>query len=153
LAVGADEIDLVLPYHSLIGGHVALAEGVVRAGRDSCGPCVVLKLILETGELAGADLIRRASLLGIEAGADFLKTSTGKVATNASLDAATIMIDAIAERGGRCGFKAAGGVRTPAEAARYLALADQRMGKGWATAARFRIGASSLFDSLCSALT
>lgn len=151
LAVGADEIDLVLPYRCLIDGDVASAERVVRAGRDACGSAVVLKLILETGELASPELIRRASFLGIEAAVDFLKTSTGKVPVNASIEAAAIMLDVIAESGGHCGFKAAGGVRTPADAARYLALAEQRMGKDWATAAHFRIGASSLFDGLCAA--
>ncbi|HEX3124223.1 MAG TPA: deoxyribose-phosphate aldolase, partial [Rhodanobacteraceae bacterium] len=111
----------------------------------------VLKLILETGELASPELIRRASVLGLKCGVDFLKTSTGKVRVNASLESAAIMLDAIAEHGGRCGFKAAGGVREPADAARYLALADQRMGETWTTSAHFRIGASSLFEALRSA--
>jgi deoxyribose-phosphate aldolase len=150
LAVGADEIDMVLPYHGMIDGDLSIAERVVRAGREACGPAV-LKLILETGELASPDLIRRASQLGLECGVDFLKTSTGKVRVNASLESAAIMLDAIAEYGRRCGFKAAGGVREPADAARYLALADQRMGETWTTPRHFRIGASSLFDALCSA--
>ena len=150
LAVGADEIDLVLPYRCVIAGDFAAAERVVRSGRDACGPGVTLKLILETGELASADLIRRAAQLGVAQGVDFLKTSTGKAAINATLDAATIMLDVIAACGGRCGFKAAGGVRTPVDAARYLDLAEQRMGKQWPTPARFRIGASSLFDALCA---
>jgi deoxyribose-phosphate aldolase len=151
LAVGADEIDMVLPYRCMIEGDLAAAQCVVRAGREACGPAV-LKLILETGELASPELIRRASVLGLECGVDFLKTSTGKVRVNASLESAAIMLDAIAEYGGRCGFKAAGGVRTPGDAASYLALADQRMGAAWTTPAHFRIGASGLFDSLCAAV-
>jgi deoxyribose-phosphate aldolase len=152
LAVGANEIDMVLPYRALIAGDVATAERVVRAGREACGPAVVLKLILETGELGSPELIRRASVLGLEIGVDFLKTSTGKVPVNATLEAAAVMLDCIAGSGARCGFKAAGGIRTPADAARYLALADERMGTAWVTPAHFRIGASSLFDALCSAL-
>ena len=150
LEVGADEIDRVLPYRCVIAGDLPAAERVVRAGRDACGSSVTLKLILETGELASTDLIRRAAQLGLAQGVDFLKTSTGKVAVNATLDAAAIMLDAIADSGGRCGFKAAGGVRTPDDAARYLALAEQRMGNAWATPAHFRIGASGLFDALCT---
>jgi deoxyribose-phosphate aldolase len=150
LAVGADEIDMVLPYRRMIAGDLSVAEHVVRAGREACGP-TVLKLILETGELASPELIRRASLLGLECGVDFLKTSTGKVRVNASPESAAIMLDAIAEHGGRCGFKAAGGVRTPGDAASYLALADYRMGTAWTTPAHFRIGASGLFDALCTA--
>lgn len=150
LAVGADEIDLVSPYRCVIAGDFAAAERVLRAGRDACGSGVTLKLILETGELASSGLIRRAARMGLAQGVDFLKTSTGKVAVNATLDAAAIMLDAIADSGGRCGFKAAGGVRTPEDAARYLDLAEQRMGNAWATPAHFRIGASSLFDALCA---
>lgn len=150
LAVGAGEIDMVLPYRSMIDGDLAATERVVRAGREACG-ATVLKLILETGELASPELIRRASVLGLECGVDFLKTSTGKVRVNATVESAAIMLDAIAEYGGHCGFKAAGGVREPADAARYLALADQRMGTAWATPAHFRIGASALFDALCTA--
>ena len=150
LAVGADEIDLVLPYRSVIAGDSATADRVVRAGRDACGPGIALKLILETGELVSANLIRRAARIGLSAGVDFLKTSTGKVKVNATLESATTMLDAIADSGGHCGFKAAGGVRTPADAASYLALADQRMGSAWTTPAHFRLGASSLFDALCA---
>ena len=152
LAVGADEIDMVLPYRTLLAGDFATAERVVRAGRDACGSRVVLKVILETGELASPDLVRRASMLGLEAGVDFLKTSTGKAPVNATLEAAAVMLDCIVEGGGKCGFKAAGGIRTAADAARYLDLADQRMGAAWVAPAHVRIGASSLFDALCAAL-
>jgi len=152
LAAGADEIDLVLAWRALQAGDAAAARAGVEACRAACGEGVTLKLILETGELGSPELIRQASLLGLDAGADFLKTSTGKVAVNASLDAAQIMLAAIAERGGRCGFKAAGGIRTPADALGYLQLAEDMLGAGWTTPERFRIGASALFDALLAAL-
>lgn len=152
LAAGADEIDLVLPYRALQRGETALAEAVVAACREACGPGVTLKLILETGVLGTPGLIRQACAIGLAAGVDFLKTSTGKVPVNATADAAALMLDAIAADGGRCGFKAAGGIRTLAEAAVYLDLAQARLGAGWITPERFRIGASSLFAELTAAL-
>jgi len=151
LAVGADEIDLVLPYRALLVGDAAVAGAVVRACRAACGDGIVLKLIIESGELDTAERIRRACAIGLEAGVDFLKTSTGKVPVNASLAAAAVMLDAIAEAGGRCGFKAAGGIRTLADAAAYLDLAEARLGPGWSDPAHFRIGASALFGELVAA--
>jgi len=152
LAAGADEIDLVLPYRALQRGEGSRAEAVVASCRQACGPGVTLKLILETGALGAPELIRQACAIGLAAGVDFLKTSTGKVPVNATPDAAALMLDAIAADGGRCGFKAAGGIRTLAEAAGYLALAESRLGAGWITPERFRIGASSLFTALTAAL-
>jgi deoxyribose-phosphate aldolase len=111
-----------------------------------------LKLILETGELATPALIKQACAIGLAAGVDFLKTSTGKVATNATPEAAALMLDAIADDGGRCGFKAAGGIRTLDDAAIYFDLAAQRLGEEWITPAHFRIGASTLFSELIAAL-
>jgi deoxyribose-phosphate aldolase len=151
LAAGADEIDLVLPYDTLRRGEPALAEAVVRACREACGSAT-LKLILETGELATPDLIRRACAIGLAAGVDFLKTSTGKVPVNATPAAAALMLDAIAGAGGRCGFKAAGGIRTLDDAAIYLELAAERLGEAWIDPAHFRIGASTLFGELTAAL-
>jgi deoxyribose-phosphate aldolase len=148
IAAGADEIDMVLPWRALRAGDAARARAGVDACRAACGPDIALKLILETGELAEPALIRQASELGLDAGVDFLKTSTGKVPVNATPDAAAVMLDAIAERGGRCGFKAAGGIRTPADAQVYLDLARARLGDGWVNPARFRIGASALFDAI-----
>ncbi|CAG0965533.1 partial Deoxyribose-phosphate aldolase, partial [Gammaproteobacteria bacterium] len=113
----------------------------------ACGSTHCLKLILETGQLTSAQ-IRAASELGIAAGVDFLKTSTGKVAVNATVEAGAIMLDVIAAHGGRCGFKAAGGIRSLADAALYLDLARARLGDGWITPAHFRIGASALYDAL-----
>lgn len=152
LAAGADEIDMVMPYDALRRGDVALAEAAVKACRDACGSGAALKLILETGELVRPELIRQASAIGLAAGVDFLKTSTGKVAVNATPEAATIMLDAIAADGGRCGFKAAGGIRTLADAQTYLDLADSRLGSGWADPVHFRIGASALFVEIRAAL-
>lgn len=146
-AAGADEIDLVIPWRSLRAGDSAPARAVLAEARRCCGP-LPLKAILESGALGSPARIREASLLALDAGADFLKTSTGKVETGATLEAAAVMLTAIRERGGRCGFKAAGGIRRVAEAADYFALADTLLGAGWATPARFRIGASSLLDDI-----
>lgn len=151
LAAGADEIDLVLPYDALRRGERGLAEAVVIACREACASAS-LKLIIETGELQAPELIRQACDIGLAAGVDFLKTSTGKVAVNATPQAAAIMLDAIARDGGRCGFKAAGGIRTLDDAAIYLGLAAERLGDAWITPAHFRIGASTLFSELTAAL-
>ena len=151
LAAGADEIDLVLPYDALRRGERARAEAVVRACREACGSAS-LKLILETGELQSPELIEQACAIGLSAGVDFLKTSTGKVPVNATAAASALMLDAIAEDGGRCGFKAAGGIRTLADATIYLDLAEARLGADWIDPAHFRIGASALFAEITAAL-
>ena len=148
LAAGADEIDLVLPYRALLDGDAACARTVVRACRAVCSDGVVLKLILETGVLATPKLIREACAIGLEEGVDFLKTSTGKVPVNATPEAAALILDAIAADGGRCGFKAAGGIRTLNDAVIYLRLAEARLGVDWCNAKHFRIGASALFGTL-----
>ena len=152
IAAGADEIDLVFPYRAFLRGDAAAAERVVDACRTVCRNGIVLKLILETGELGSTEHIRAASWLGIGAGVDFLKTSTGKAAVNATPSAAACMLDVIAASGGRCGFKAAGGIRTLADASTYLELAQARLGADWIDASRFRIGASALFAELRAAL-
>ncbi|MBI3286135.1 MAG: deoxyribose-phosphate aldolase [Burkholderiales bacterium] len=147
IAYGADEVDLVFPYRALMAGDAVTGAQMVRACKLACGD-KTLKVILESGELRTPELIRAASLSAIRAGADFIKTSTGKVAVNATLEAAEVMLAAIAETGGQCGFKAAGGVKTAAEAAAYLALADRLLGRDWVHAGHFRFGASSLLDTL-----
>lgn len=152
IAAGADEIDMVLAWRALKAGDIATARAGVDACRTVCGPNIALKLILETGELASAELIQQASELGLDAGVDFLKTSTGKVPVNATLEAAEIMLTAIAQRGGKCGFKAAGGIRTLDDAQAYIALAEQTLGADWVTPAHFRIGASALFDAIMTEL-
>jgi deoxyribose-phosphate aldolase len=149
LGAGADEIDLVLPYRCLLDGDIESVRTVIRSCRAICTDGVVLKLILETGVLATPELIRMACKIGLEEGVDFLKTSTGKAPVNATPQAAMVMLDAIAAAGGRCGFKAAGGIRTLAEATAYLQLAEERLGAGWSDPAHFRIGASALFGELC----
>ena len=152
IADGADEIDLVIPYRAFLAGNEAAVTEMVTAVKAACTPPVILKTILETGEIKDAALIRRASDLAIAAGSDFIKTSTGKVAVNATLEAAGIMLTAIRESGRPVGFKPAGGVRTVAEARDYLALAASTLGEGWATPETFRFGASSLLGDILSVL-
>lgn len=152
IAAGADEIDMVLPWRALMAGDAARARAGVDACREACGAGVALKLIVETGALGDPARIREACELGLDAGVDFLKTSTGKVPVNATPGAAAVMLDAIAARGGRCGFKAAGGIRTLADAAAYVQLAEARLGADWVAPARFRIGASALFGEITAAL-
>ncbi|HVB84281.1 MAG TPA: deoxyribose-phosphate aldolase [Rhodanobacteraceae bacterium] len=152
IAAGADEIDLVFPFRALRRGDLHTGAELVRACRVACGPAVTLKLIVESGELTRPELIRQACEIGLGAGVDFLKTSTGKVPVNATPAAAVVMLDAIARAGGRCGFKVAGGVRTLTDAALYLGLAESALGASWISPEHFRIGASALFGELRAAL-
>ncbi|MCJ2139224.1 deoxyribose-phosphate aldolase [Methylobacterium sp. E-066] len=147
---GADEIDLVLPYRAFLRGDDAAARDMVEAVRDTCGSAT-LKVILETGELADPDAIRRASRLALEAGADFLKTSTGKSPVSATPEAAEAMLVEIGASGRPAGLKVSGGLRSVADAGAYLALADRIMGPDWVSAKTFRLGASSLFGALMQA--
>ncbi len=153
LADGADEIDLVIPWRALMAGDEAPARALVRGCKALCG-ARVLKVIIESGELQEPALIRAASLLAIEEGADFIKTSTGKVAVNATPAACHTMLAAIAECDAqdRVGFKAAGGVKSAREAAEYLAMAAALFGEEWLVAERFRFGASSLLGQLLATL-
>ncbi len=150
LAAGADEIDIVFPWRSYLGGDREGGLLMLQDCKAICGDRI-LKAILETGELGDPLLIRELSIGALRAGADFIKTSTGKTKVGATPVAARTMLECIRESGGRAGFKAAGGVRTLADAGRYLALADEIMGEGWASPARFRIGASSLLAELRAA--
>lgn len=152
IAAGASEIDVVLPWRALCDGDEAAARAVIAACREACGARALMKVILESGELGTALGVRAASLLALDEGADFLKTSTGKARRGATPEAAQVMLESIAARGGGCGFKAAGGVRTLADAARYLELADATLGPDWATPRRFRIGASELLGELVRTL-
>ncbi|MDP1976068.1 deoxyribose-phosphate aldolase [Undibacterium sp.] len=151
IAYGADEVDLVFPYAALMAGDTSTGAEMVRACKTACGD-KLLKVIIESGELKTDAFIRAASLIAITAGADFIKTSTGKVAVNATLAAAETMLIVIKETGSHCGFKAAGGVRTAEEAAAYLALADNILGQDWVSPAHFRFGASSLLSNLQACL-
>ena len=147
LAAGADEIDIVFPWRAYIGGDREGGALMLQECKSICGK-KILKAILETGELSDPLLIREISFAALGAGADFIKTSTGKAKIGATPEAARTMLECIHESGGRAGFKAAGGVRTLIDAARYLALAEEILGAGWATPARFRIGASTLLAEL-----
>ena len=151
VAAGADEVDMVLPWRALADGDEAAVSQCLAAAREASRGRV-LKVILESGALADPALVRRAAGLALDAGADFIKTSTGKVATGATAEAATVMLEAIRDRGGQAGFKASGGVRTLADAALYLGLADRLLGPGWATPQHFRIGASGLLGEIRKAL-
>ena len=156
IAAGADEIDLVFPYHALIAGDEKIGAEMVSAVKQACGE-QKLKVILETGELPSPALQQKASEIALENGADFLKTSTGKTANSASLSACKIMLTAIKqfrEKSGRdVGLKPSGGIRTVAEAADYLALADRIMGPDWVSATHFRFGASSLLKDILAVLS
>jgi len=152
LSDGANEIDLVIPYEAVRRGDLAAAAEMVEAVRELVDGDRLLKVILETGELKDPKLIEAASLVAIEAGADFIKTSTGKTPVSATPEAAEIMLRAIKASGRPVGLKPSGGIRTVADAGIYLDLADQIMGPGWATPETFRIGASSVYDALIAAI-
>ena len=152
VADGADEVDLVMPYEAWLAGEREHANGLVAAVKQAIGANITLKVILETGALGSAENAAAISRDAIGAGADFLKTSTGKRQPGATLEAAEVLLSAIRDLGANVGFKAAGGVRTTVEAAEYLELADQMMGRDWAGPERFRIGASSLLDDLLATL-
>ena len=152
VADGADEVDVVLPYAAWLAGDEAGALAVVAAARAAVAAPRRLKVILETGRLERPEVIRAAALAAIDAGADFVKTSTGKLKPGATPEAARAMLEAIDARDGAAGFKASGGVRTVAQAGEYLALADELLGPGWATPATFRFGASGLLDDVLATL-
>lgn len=152
VAAGADEVDVVAPIAAILEGDTGIVGELVEACRAAMGPGPTLKLILETGVLKEPDLISSAARAAVMAGVDFLKTSTGKAPVGATLEAAAVLLTVCAEADGRVGFKAAGGIRSVADAAAYLALADTLVEPGWATAKRFRFGASGLLDDLLRAL-
>jgi deoxyribose-phosphate aldolase len=151
VAAGALEVDVVFPYRALLAGDLRAGRDLVRACREACGAHVRLKVILETGRLAGAANIRRAAEIAVDGGAQFLKTSTGKTQPAATPEAAAVLFDVIAAAGrqGRSiGFKAAGGIRTVDAALLYLTLYERQFGARSASADNFRIGASALFNEL-----
>jgi len=143
---GADEVDVVIPYRQIRERRNDVAAQLIQVREATMG--ATLKAILETGELKDPELIREAASTAIIVGADFIKTSTGKVPVNATPEAAAIMLKVIAERGGKTGFKAAGGIRTLDDAAVYLDLAGEIVGPDWAAPDTFRFGASGLLDAL-----
>jgi deoxyribose-phosphate aldolase len=146
LHLGATEVDLVFPYAAFLQGRDGAVREFLAQCRQACP--VRLKVILETGVLAGPEAIRAASGLALDSGADFLKTSTGKTAVHATPEAARVMLETIAERGGAAGFKASGGLRVMADALPYLELAEEILGPGWVGPRTFRFGASGLLDAV-----
>lgn len=144
---GADEIDLVIPYHDYLENNKQSTIMLVKAAKAVCGK-KYLKVILETGALVDKQIIYDISCRVLEADADFIKTSTGKIETGATITAAEQMLRAIQSVNPQAGLKVSGGVKTPAQAQAYLDLAQEKMGSAWCTAQHFRIGASSLLDAL-----
>jgi deoxyribose-phosphate aldolase len=151
LESGADEIDMVIDRGAFLAGDEQYVFDEIVAVKKLCGP-VHLKAILETGELGSYDATRHASDLALEAGADVIKTSTGKIGTSATLATALVMSEAIRDfahrTGERRGLKVAGGVRNTKAAIAYLVLIDETLGEAWLTPEMCRIGASSLLDDL-----
>lgn len=153
IRAGADEIDMVIDRGAFLAGRYQDVFDEIVAIREVCAASgVTLKVILETGELGSYDNVRRASDLALEAGADFIKTSTGKVTTNATFPVAVTMCEAIRDHarrtGRRAGLKVAGGCRTTKQALTYLVIVKETLGEEWLTPDLFRIGASSLLDDL-----
>jgi len=151
VAAGADEVDMVIDRGAFLTGRYGLVYDEIIAVRAACGDAH-LKVILETGELSTLDNVRRASWLAMLAGADFIKTSTGKVTPAATLPVTLVMLEAVrdyldfADR--RVGVKPAGGIRTEKDAIRYLVLVNETAGEDWLDPRYFRIGASSLLNDL-----
>jgi deoxyribose-phosphate aldolase len=150
-AMGAHEIDMVIDRGAFLSGNYARVYDEVRRVKDVCGEAH-LKVILETGELGTYDNVRRASLLAIAGGADFIKTSTGKIQPAATLPVTLVMLEAIRdvheETGKRIGMKPAGGIRHAKQAVQYLVLLHETLGPEWLTPDLFRFGASSLLNDV-----
>ena len=151
VAAGATEIDMVIDRGAFLAGHYLQVHDDIVATKAACGSAH-LKVILETGELATLDNVRRASWLALLAGGDFIKTSTGKVTPAATPPVALVMLQAVRDfaaiAGDRRGVKLAGGIRTTKEAVRYLVMVNEVAGPDWLTPDLFRFGASSLLNDL-----
>lgn len=155
VAAGADEVDMVIDRGAFLAGRYLAVFEEITAVREACGDAgrpVHLKVILENGELASYDAIRRASWLAMLAGADFIKTSTGKVAVNATPANTLLMLQAVRDfreaTGRQVGVKPAGGIRTTKDALRYVVLVHESVGADWLSPRWFRFGASSLLNDL-----
>jgi deoxyribose-phosphate aldolase len=148
---GADEIDVVIPVGEMSRGNYSYVVGDLKNMREACGD-KTLKVIIESGELKSMEQTFAASILAMEAGADFIKTSTGKVPVNATSDAVYIMCYAIKKyyekTGVKVGLKVAGGIKNPATAIQYMVIVRHILGKDWLTKDLFRIGASSLTNKI-----
>ena len=151
VAAGADEIDMVIDRGAFLAGDHEKVYEEIGTVKEACG-AAHLKVILETGELGTYDSVRRASVLAMAAGADFIKTSTGKIQPSATLPVSLVMMEAIRdfhrETGRAVGFKPAGGIRTAKQAIAYLVLLWETLGQDWMTPERFRLGASSLLNDV-----
>lgn len=151
MAAGAAEIDMVIDRGAFLAGDYLKVYEEIVAIKEACGDSH-LKVILETGELATYDNVRRASWLAMIAGADFIKTSTGKVSPAATLPVTLVMLEAVrdflAATGRKVGVKPAGGIRTTKDAIKYLVLVNETAGPDWLHADWFRLGASSLLNDL-----
>jgi deoxyribose-phosphate aldolase len=149
--LGADEIDMVIDRGAFLSGRYAKVYDEIVRVKEACGGAH-LKVILETGELGSYDNVRRATLLAIAGGADFVKTSTGKVSPAATLPVALCMLEAVRdvheETGRRVGFKAAGGIREAKQAVQHLVLVHETLGRDWLTPDLYRLGASSLLNDV-----
>ncbi|MCS7273357.1 MAG: deoxyribose-phosphate aldolase [Fimbriimonadales bacterium] len=149
---GADEIDMVINRGAFLQGDYRRVFDEIARVKELCGERVRLKVILETGELGDYDAIRRAAHIALMAGADFIKTSTGKIQPAATLPATLVMLEAIRDfydaTGRAVGMKPAGGIRTAKDALRYLVLVYETLGEMWLTPERFRFGASALLNDL-----
>ncbi|MBW8485763.1 deoxyribose-phosphate aldolase [Actinomadura parmotrematis] len=151
VAAGASEIDMVIDRGAFLAGDYRKVHEEIVATKEACGDAH-LKVIFETGELVTYDNVRRASWLAMEAGADFIKTSTGKVAPAATLPVTLVMLEAVrdyrAATGRQVGVKPAGGIRTTKDAIKYLVLVNETAGPDWLDPQWFRLGASSLLNDL-----
>ncbi|MDT4916025.1 MAG: deoxyribose-phosphate aldolase [Pseudonocardiales bacterium] len=151
VAAGATEIDMVIDRGAFLAGRYLQVFEEIVATKAECGRAH-LKVILETGELAMLDNVRRASWLSLIAGADFIKTSTGKISPAATPPVALVMLEAVREyrtaTGELRGVKLAGGIRASKEAVRYLVMVNEVVGEEWLTPDLFRFGASSLLNDL-----
>ena len=150
-AMVADEIDMVIDRGAFLSGRYQVVADEIAAVKAAVGDRH-LKVILETGELGSYDQVRRASWLAMAAGADFIKTSTGKIQPAATLPVAVVMLEAIRdfawETGRAVGFKPAGGIRTARQAISYLVAVSETLGDEWLSPGRFRLGASSLLNDV-----
>ncbi|MSO27931.1 MAG: deoxyribose-phosphate aldolase, partial [Candidatus Nanopelagicales bacterium] len=151
VAGGADEIDMVIDRGAFLTGNYGLVNDQIIVVKAACG-LAHLKVILETGELLTLDNVRRASWLAMMAGADFIKTSTGKVPIAATPAVTIVMLQAVRDyyalTGTRIGVKPAGGIRTSKDAIKYLVLIKETAGEAWLTPDLFRFGASTLLNDL-----
>jgi deoxyribose-phosphate aldolase len=151
VAAGADEIDMVISRGAFLAGEYQKVFDEIVAVKEASGDAH-LKVILETGELSTYDNVRRASWLAMLAGADFIKTSTGKVPVAATLPVTLVMLEAVrdfrASTGRQVGVKPAGGIRTTKDAIKYLVMINETVGDDWLDPAWFRFGASSLLNDL-----